>query len=283
MKQWMLPVCAAALAAAVLCSCAPLQVATKVLGDSDLEDAAQAVGEELASQASSVQSDKVVLTDDLVRQTYSTDQDVAKIEIEELDSNLEIRTGSGDEIRVTYVEKANQNLYTFEVKGSTLKIKKTGRIIQEDSSVPATVIILPAKEYQSIEIEADNLYLDMSGLDVAELDAEARNGYFKVSDLKAQNASFTADNGVTNLTDVIAQKLDLEMDNGTLDLNRTRVDYYKCEMDNGQISGTLTGREDEYNVRISIDGKIQSNGNTSAGKTIDLKLDQGDVKLNFRL
>lgn len=282
MKQWMLPVCAAALAAGIFCGCAPLQVATKVLDDSDLGDTAQAVGEELAKEVPATQAASTLLTDDLVRQNYTTDQAITQIEIDEKDANLEIRSGSTKEIQVSYIEPKDRSLYTFEVQGSTLKIKKTGRVKWNDST-PATVITLPAQEYQSIEIEADNLYLDVSGLDVAKLDAEAGNGYFTVKDLKAQNVSFSADNGVTKLTDLIAQKLDLEMDNGTLDLNRTRVDHYECEMDNGQVSGTLTGREDEYNVRVSIHDKVQTYGSASADKTVDIKLDQGDVKLNFRL
>lgn len=280
MKQWMLPVCAAVLAAGIFCSCAPLQVANKVLDDSDLKDAAQVVGKELANEAPSTQT---LLTDDLVRQNYTTDQAITQIEIEEMDAVLEIQSGSTQEIQVSYIEPKDRSLYTFEVRGSTLKIKKTGRVDWKDKSTPTTVITLPAKEYQSIEIEGDNLCLAVSGVDVSELDAEAYNGVFKVNDLQAKDVSFTADNGVTELTNLIAQKLDLEMDNGTLDLDKTRVDHYECEMDNGEISGTITGREDEYNVRVSIDNEVQRYGSTSADKTIDFKLDQGHVKLNFRL
>lgn len=283
MKKFMLPVCAAALAASIFCSCAPLQVAEKVLDESDLKDKTQAVGQELAQEAPAVQTASAPLSGDLVRQNYTTDQPITQIDIEEVDANLEIRSGTTQEIQVSYVEPSNRSLYTFEVRGSTLKIKKTGRVNWENNSTPATVITLPDQEYQSIEIEGTNLYLTMSDLDVVQLDAEADNGYYEVSGLQARNASFSADNGSAALTDLTAQKLDVEMDNGTLELNRTLVDHYECEMDNGQISGTVTGSEEEYNTRISIGGVLKSNDNRNASKTMRFELDHGDVQVDFQL
>ena len=136
MKQILLLAGSAALAAALLCSCATLQIASKVLDGSG-----QAVEQELEDMASSIQAAQEVQASDLARRTYTTSQNITKVEIQEVDANLSIKTGNTDEIRVTYIEPEAQSLYTFEVEGNTLKIRKLGRM-ENLNSTPATVIVL---------------------------------------------------------------------------------------------------------------------------------------------
>lgn len=284
MKPMMLSVCSAALAAVMLCSCAPFQVATKVLDDSNLKGAAEAVGEELAGEAASVQAASSVLKENMIRQTYTTRENITKIEISDLDAAIEIKTADTDEIQVVYKEPADQSLYSFEIKGSTLEIRKTGRIVSNGGPTPTTVITLPAKEYQSIDVEANNLSLVTTDLDARQLDFEGSNASFQITGGNVNDLSISADNAAVTLSETTAKKIDVEADNGDVHFDQTQADAYECELDNGSIHGVLLGRQDEYNIRVTAEDKntnLKTNGNTGAAKSIRFEVNNGNIEVRL--
>lgn len=278
MKQILLSVGSAALAAALLCSCAPFQIASKVLDESE-----QAIGQELEDMADSIQAAREVQASDLARRTYTTSQNITKVEIEEVDANLTIKTADTDEIRVTYIEPAAQSLYTFEVKGSTLKIRKLGRL-ENMGSTPATVITLPAGTYEEIEIEADNTSLTLEDLDVRKLDVEADNLSLDFTGGSTGELSLKANNAAVELSKLTAQKVEIEADNGAVHFDQTQADAYECDLHNGTIEGVLIGRNDEYNIKVSARDEytnLKTNGNTAAPKSIDFSVDNGEIRVRL--
>lgn len=278
MKQILLLAGSAALAAALLCSCATLQIASKVLDGSG-----QAVEQELEDMASSIQAAQEVQASDLARRTYTTSQNITKVEIQEVDANLSIKTGNTDEIRVTYIEPKAQSLYTFEVEGNTLKIRKLGRM-ENLNSTPATVIVLPARAYEDIEVEADNASLTLKDLDTRRLNVEADNISLDITGGNADQLSLKADSAAVELSKITAQKVEIEADNGAVHFDQTQADAYRCDLHNGAIEGVLMGRNDEYNINVSARDEhtnLKSNGNTSAKKSIDFTVNNGGIRVRL--
>ena len=278
MKQILLSVVSAALAAALLCSCAPFQIASKVLDESDLADALE---QEL--EAASAQAVQEVQTSDLTRRTYTTSQNITKVEIEEVGANLTIKTADTDEVRVTYIEPSAQTLYAFEVHGSTLKIQNLGRL-ENMSSTPATVITLPARAYENIEINADNAGLTLEDLDVRNLEVEAKNLSLKMEESTAGELSVNADNAAIELSKMTAEKIEIEADNSVVHFDQTQASAYACDLHNGSIEGVLIGRNDEYNIKVSARDEytnLKTNGNTTAQKSIDFSVDNGKIQVRL--
>lgn len=278
MKQILLSVGSAALAAALLCSCAPFQIASKVLDESE-----QAIEQELEDMADSIQAAQEVQTSDLARRTYTTSQNITKVEIEEVGANLTIKTADTDEVRVTYIEPSAQSLYTFEVNGSTLKIRKLGRL-ENMGSTPATVITLPARAYENIEIEADNAGLTLEDLDVRNLEVEAKNLSLKMEGGTAGELSVNANNAAVELSKMTSEKIEIEADNSVVHFDQTQANAYECDLNNGNIEGVLIGRNDEYNIKVSARDEytnLKTNGNTAAQKSIDFSVNNGKIRVRL--
>lgn len=278
MKQILLMAGSAALAASLLCSCATVQIASKVLDGSG-----QAVEQELENMAASIQEVQEIQTSDLSRRIYTTSQNITKVEIQEVDANLTVKTANTDEIQVTYIEPTAQSLYAFEVDGSTLKIRKLGRM-ENRSTTPSTVIILPAKAYEAIEIESDNAGITLNDLDVRKLEVESKNLSLKMAGGAADELSVQANNAAVELSELTAEKIEIEADNGAVHFDQTRASAYECDLHNGTIEGVLVGRDDEYNIKVSARDEstnLKTNGNTSARKSIDFSVGNGKIQIRM--
>lgn len=156
MKRKLLSLGCASAALALLCGCVPLQMADSTLRESNFfESMADAFARKMVEYAENAES---VETVELVRRTYTTAETITRVEVEDNNAPIEIRTGTGDKVTVEYGEPEDQSFYTISVRGGTLSVerleRKLGgvRLTGDDT----LVITLPEKEYASIEADTDN-------------------------------------------------------------------------------------------------------------------------------
>lgn len=273
MKQWMLPVCAAALAAAVLCSCAPLQVATKVLEDRNLESFADSLSNEIKSQPSK-----------MIGHDYTAPNEITRIEIDDRDAIIDIKALSVSNVQMTYMETEYSN-YSVQTVGSTLKIKKNTNWREESERFTITIKV-PSSLLDRLKIEGDNLEVNISNLQVGRLEMEAENSFLMMDNMTGNEVSIEAEQVFARLNNNVLGRLTVEADNSNLELNQVKSDAYDCELENGDISGVLIGQETDYNIRIQVrngTSTLNSNSNLGAEKSLRFEVDNGNVKTNFQL
>ena len=150
MKRKLLSLGCASAALALLCGCVPLQMADSTLRESNFfESMADAFARKMVEYAENAES---VETVELVRRTYTTAETITRVEVEDNNAPIEIRTGTGDKVTVEYGEPEDQSFYTISVRGGTLSVerleRKLGgvRLTGDD-----TLVITPATSAQDIE------------------------------------------------------------------------------------------------------------------------------------
>lgn len=281
MKQILLSVGSAALAAALLCSCAPFQIASKVLDESELSQAVETVGQ----QAEDTQIVSQALSAGMVQRVYVAEQNVTSLDVESVDAAIRIETADVSQVEVEYVEPSDQSWYRFWVEGSTLKIEKRGQTNGNRSEVEiAMKITLPVREYQEIEVHSTTSGVKMQDVEVWSLELETTNSSISLSGLTVGELSGEAKNGSVKVEDTVARKIELELNNGTIAFDNAQADDYECEVSNGSISGTLAGREEDYNIRTSVgmgSNSLPSSTRSGAGKSIEFHVDNGNIKVQF--
>lgn len=280
MKQILLSAGSAALAAALLCSCVPFQIASKVLDESN-----QVIGQDLEDIADSIQASQEVQISGLTRRTYTASQNITGLDVESQDAAIRIETADVSQVEVEYVEPSDQTLYRFWVEGSTLKIEKRGQSNGNRSEVETSMkITLPAGAYQEIEIRGTNSGVKIQDVEVQSLELENSNSSVSLSGLTVGELSGEVKNGGVKVSDTSAQKIELELSNGSIAFDNAQADDYECEVSNGTISGTLAGREEDYNIRTSVgmgSNNLPSSTKTGAGKSIEFHVDNGSIKVQF--
>ena len=278
MKPILLSLGAAALAAALLCSCGPFQVAEKVMDQADLVQIAAG----LAIHAENTDNIDKALEAGLVQQTYTAEADVDKIKIQERHASLRIETGNVDRVQVSYMDDAYRQDYKISEGTDTLRITNSSR---NTDVTYTTVITLPEKEYTSIEIEADDSTVTV--VDVAADSVKmwrSSNAMVQFGGLTSGQIDAAVNNGMVTVSDTTAASLDVTVDNGMVSLEDTQVDHYDCEVENGSISGTLIGQPDEYNIRTSVDvgrNRLPSSARKRGDKDLKFHVGNGEINVQF--
>lgn len=278
MKQILLSLGSAVLAAALLCSCGPFQVAEKVMDQSDLQQIAEGLAMRAEDSANISEAEK----SGLVRRTYTAEADVDKIKIQEYDASIRIETGSVDRVQVTYMDFADSQDYQFSEGDDTLRITNDSNTTDVTYT---TVITLPQKEYTEIEIEADNG-------SVTVLNAAANSVWLhnssntdvQLSGLTAQKIYTSLINGMVTVSDTTAYKLNVRLSNGMVELEDTEIENYDCQVENGTIEGTVVGDPDEYNIRTSVDvgsNHLPSTARKRGDKTLRFHVGNGEINVQF--
>ena len=280
MKHILLSLGSAALAAALLCSCGPFQVAEKVVDQADLVQ----IAEGLATHAENSANVSEARRAGLVQKTYTAESEVDKIKIDEKDASLRIETGNVDRVQVSYMEPKYSQNYRISEGDSTLRIQSNRTEIDADLTY-TTVITLPEKEYASIEIEADDSTVAV--LDVAADSVRmwrSSNAMVQFSGLTSDQIKATVNNGMVTVSDTTAARLDVSLDNGIIALEDTQVDQYECQVENGSIEGTLIGQAGEYNIRTSVDvgrNPLPSSARKWGDKKLQFHVGNGEINVKF--
>lgn len=282
MKHILLSFGSAALAAALLCSCGPFQVAEKVVDQTDL----QQIAEGLAMQAEDSANVSEALKAGLVQRTYTAESaNLDKIVIEERYASIRIEPGRTDRIQVSYLESADSQVYRFSEGDSTLRIKNKSRNGVDSDVTYTTVITLPEQQYQAIEVKADNSSVTVRDVDVDSVWLRnSSNTIVQFSGLNAGRINASLINGIATVSDTTAASLDVSVSNGILRLENTQVDRYDGQVENGSIEGSILGQADEYDIRTSVDvgsNKLPSNSNSRAAKDLRLHVGNGTINVQF--
>lgn len=287
MKRKLLSLGCVSAALALLCGCVPLQMADATLEDSNsFEGLVDSFVHEVTEFAKEAEAADPLKTVELVRRTYTTAETITRVEVEDDNAPIEIRTGAGDTVTVEYGEPEDQSFYTISVRNGTLSVERLDRKL---SGVRLTgddtmIITLPEKEYTSIEADTDNGSLKVENLSARQMELGSDNGTIETKNVTAQSLSTETDNGSVQLTDTTAQYLEAQTDNGKIRLDGTTADVYVCETDNGSITGTLNGRAEEYSIQVSKkNGSSNLSSRTLAGaqKSIRFRTDNGDIQVEF--
>ena len=278
MKQILLSLGSAVLAAALLCSCGSFQVAEKVMDQSDLQQIAEGLAMRAEDSANISEAEK----SGLVRRTYTAEADVDKIKIQEHDASIRIETGSVDRVQVTYMDFADSQDYQFSEGDDTLRITNDSN---STDVTYTTVITLPQKEYKEIEIETDNGSVTV--LNVAANSVwlhNSSNTDVQLSGLTAQKVYTSVINGMVTVSDTTAYKLNVRLSNGMVELEDTEIENYDCQVENGTIEGTVVGDPDEYNIRTSVDvgrNHLPSTARKRGDKTLRFHVGNGEINVQF--
>ena len=278
MKQILLSLGSAVLAAALLCSCGSFQVAEKVMDQSDLQQIAEGLAMRAEDSANISEAEK----SGLVRRTYTAEADVDKIKIQEHDASIRIETGSVDRVQVTYMDFADSQDYQFSEGDDTLRITNDSN---STDVTYTTVITLPQKEYKEIEIETDNGSVTV--LNVAANSVRLHNSSntdVQLSGLTAQKVYTSLINGMVTVSDTTAYKLNVRLSNGMVELEDTEIENYDCQVENGTIEGTVVGDPDEYNIRTSVDvgsNHLPSTARKRGDKTLRFHVGNGEINVQF--
>lgn len=281
MKHVLLSLGSAALAAALLCSCGPFQVAEKVVDRSDLEQ----IAEGLAMQAEDSANVSEAQRAGLVQRTYTAESDVDKIKIQERYASIRIETGNVERVQVSYMDSADRQDYRFSEGDSTLRIKNGSDTVGNDGLTYTTVITLPEKEYAEIEIEADNSTVTV--LDVTADSVWLRNSSntdVQLGGLTAQQIHTSLINGMATVSDTTAYRLAVRLNTGMIQLEDTEIEHYDCQVETGNIEGTVVGDPDEYNIRTSVDvgsNQLPSVARKRGDKDLRFHVGTGNINVQF--
>lgn len=284
MKRKLLSLGCVSAALVLLGGCVPLQMADATLRESNFfERMVESFAREVVEFAETSDQWETV---ELVRRTYTTAETITRVEVEDDNAPIEIRTGTGDKVTVEYGEPADQSFYSITVRGGTLSVERLDRHLNRVrlTGDDTLVITLPEKEYTSIQADTDNGSLKVENLSARQMELGSDNGDIETKNVTAQSLSAETDNGTARLTDTTAQYLEAQADNGEIILDGTTADVYDCETDNGSITGTLKGSAEEYSIQVSKkNGSSNLTSRTLAGakKSIRFQTDNGDIRVEF--
>ena len=281
MKQILLSLGSAALAAALLCSCGPFQVAEKVVGRSDLEQIAEGLAKQAEDSANISEAEKA----GLVRWTYTAETDVDKIKIEEHNASVRIETGNVDRVQVSYMDYADSRGYKLSQGNNALRITNDSSTAGSSGVTYTTVITLPEKEYREIEIEADN-----SSVVVMDVEADSvclrnsSNTDVQLSGLAVQQIHTSLISGMVTVSDSTGYKLAVSLNTGMIQLENTDMEQYDCQVETGSIEGTILGDPDEYNIRTSVDvgsNQLPSMARKEGDRGLRFHAGTGNINVQF--
>ena len=280
MKQILLSLGSAVLAAALLCSCGSFQVAEKVMDQSDLQQIAEGLAMRAEDSANISEAKKA----GLVQQTYTAEMDVDKIRIEEDYASVRIETGNVDRVQVSYMDHANSQAYRFSEGNDTLRIKNDSTT-SSSGVIYTTVITLPEKEYKEIEIEASNS--SIIKMDVAADSVWVHNSSntdVQLGGLTSRQIYTSLINGTVTVSDSAAYRLAVRLNTGMIQLEENVVEHYDCQVENGTIEGTVVGDPDEYNIRTSVDmgsNQLPSAARKRGNKDLRFHVGNGEINVQF--
>ena len=142
----------------------------------------------------------------LIPRQFQTAQQIDRISVEDVISNVTIRTADTDHITVDYADTTEKPLYTISVEDGLLRIqtgsldKIGGRIVPRLSNRDL-VITLPQKQYQELSMTLAVGTLSVEGVKAAQLTAESAVNTVELSGIEVDQLNAASAVGKVTLRD----------------------------------------------------------------------------------
>ncbi len=189
---------------------------------------------------------------------------VSSIDIDTDNIGVNILPTTDDSIKVTLEGETSTNIirsFTTDIEDSTLFITYH----EEQRSwfnfdifnvlKPLKInVYLPQKQYDSLNVSANNGRVSIEKLNSKRMELHSNNGRVELNEVHSPTIIAETNNGRINMKEIIAQTISVESRNGRVTLDRVEGDV-KAETRNGGISLITQDLDRNINL-ISHNGKI---------------------------
>lgn len=226
--------------------------------------------------------DKIVVEN--YTQTY---QEVEKIDIDTISSNLVIR--SGNEFKV----EANNlsNYLSSELKQGILKIKEKKASFWSNNSSGVIIVYIPNEiTLKELKIDSGAGKIEISNISVDNFDIDQGAGLLEIKDSKFRKVDIDGGAGEIKISESILNDVKMDAGVGKITLEAEITGNSKIECGIGEMNISLLGNKEDYSVmiekgigNIKIDGEEQTN-NTVYGKgknKLSLEGGIGNIAVEF--
>lgn len=232
-------------------------------------------------------------TDAFEQQTYTVEDpaSITKIDLTDLDTNLEIVPSKDGTLTLTYFENRHST-YDINADGGVLSIEKhygTGWLDffeqwgASDDDELHLVLYLPTEYSGALKVDVGDGDTRIGAVGLSELEINCIDGDI-VLDGTTISGSLKSDLVDGDITlGATATDMDIGTADGDIEFNNTKVaNRLTCETVDGDISGILNGMAEHYTSSIKT---REGNSNVDSGGTGDIQLQlttlEGDIQISF--
>lgn len=170
---------------------------------------------------------------------------------------------------------------------------ENGRIVSEGIETAGALLL-----------DSENAGIRLSGVSCASLRAGSENGSIKAEDIRADSIVLSGDNASVTLTNAegkalalsskngrvtaaqvtAAEQAKLKSENGAIKLEAFTSPNMELESENGSISGTITGRETDYQISSTAgngSSNLENRLDVKAPYMLQAKTKNGSIRLQF--
>lgn len=221
-------------------------------------------------------------------------KDFSHVEIESENADIMIMPSEGDEATIELSNNGSKRYeLDVEVKKKTLEIVAERKgfswlSFNFFSKKPVVIVGLPKKDYGTIKAESDNGTINVTGVNVQNLDLVTDNGELMIKDSESQEVLAESDNGNISLKKIASRDISVKIDNGntviedstgrisaessngTLTVITDNIEQpMDLETDNGQILVKTKGSSDNVRFEVKTDnGSVNIYGRSTTDKVI---------------
>lgn len=223
---------------------------------------------------------------------------------------------SADKIALSYpvrVDKDGNDLgyVTLEDEGGVLRVTENRQNSGWDwdwdwsfgvqVSSPRLVLTLPAREFESITLDADAGKIEVSGVQCARLTLTADMGAISLQNATCGSAELSANMGAIVAEGIVCGTFSAQADTGSAQLRRMTCEQFTAttsmgniELDGidaqkltltadmGNITGTLAGAETDYTISVTVHmGSCNLADRVGGTRTLTATAEMGNITIYF--
>ncbi|HEX3037561.1 MAG TPA: DUF4097 family beta strand repeat-containing protein [Oscillospiraceae bacterium] len=216
---------------------------------------------------------------------------VTKIKLRAENKSIHITPSDNDEIRINYVSNENQT-YKFSSDGGIVSMDNYDSQYNfslfdfnfsghDDETINVEV---PAQYANDISIETTNSEIVVTNLKkLHDVTCSTTNSAINLSDICVNNANIHTKNAVIAMKNVEAQaSLEALTKNAKISLDKIVSPDITLKTENGIITGTISGREEDYAIDSSTTNGVNNLRNRSDGsKKLTVETTNAIISVSF--
>ena len=221
------------------------------------------------------------------KKTYACKNEVKAIYIQGITGEIIVQKGNVDRVTVHYFERENDPVYTVSEAEGELSVvqRKRFRLLNIDFFKYLLTITVPGDLEGELEIHNQSGRIQLADLSGASVFVDNTTGNI-ILDRVCSKSDLTVHNvtGSVSLTDVQADG-DIDVKNTTGKIQVSRLEGngdIHLKTITGSITGTISGKESDYNISTNVvTGSNSLQNSNRGGRKLNASTTTGSIQLSF--
>lgn len=218
------------------------------------------------------------------KETY---QDIERIEIDAVSSNIIIRIGNEFKVETQNIK----NNFSSNKKRKTLEIEESTGLLSKNKGNGKIIIEIPEEiELEELKIDTGAGKFEIEGISAREFEMNHGAGILNITNSNFKESDIDGGAGEINISSSTLNNLELDAGIGKVSLEAEITGNSKIECGVGEININLLGAQNNYTIStkkgigtIKINGEEQNNSTIYGNGTNRLELEGGIGSINVNL